>query len=128
MRHIETDEEHKSAGYSQAIEVSASGRRLLVSGQVGVAADGTLPGDIEGQTRACFENIFTILEAAGMTRENLVRHVVYATRSDKQTLAEYRSVRDEMMEGHRMTATFVGVQALAHPKLLIEIEAEAVAE
>lgn len=39
-----------------------------------------------------------------------------------------RAVRDEMMEGHLMTATFVGVQALAHPKRLIEIEAEAVAE
>jgi len=128
MRHIEPDWKHKASGYSQAIEIPASGRRLVISGQVGVDAEGNLPEDLESQTRICFRNIFDILAAAGMTKANLVRHVVYATRSDKETLKVYRSVRDEMMEGQLMIATFVGIQALAHPRLLIEIEAEAVAE
>jgi len=128
MRHIEAKGDHGSAGYSQAIEVSASGRRLIIAGQVGVDADGKLPEDLAGQTRACFRNIFDLLEAADMAPANLVRHVVYATASDKETLKTYRVVRDEMMAGHQMTATFVGVKALAHPRLLIEIEAEAVAE
>ncbi len=128
MRHIELGEKHKSSGYSQAIEVGGSGRRLLIAGQVGVDSEGNLPEDIEGQTKACFQNIFDILDAAGMSKHDLVRHVVYATQSDKETLKSYRKVRDEMMQGHLMTATFVGIQALAHPKLLIEIEAEAVAD
>lgn len=128
MRHIEPADGHPTPGYSQAIEVGASGRRLIIAGQVGIDAEGKLPEDLEGQTRACFANIFGLLKGAGMGPEHLVRHVVYATASDKETLKTYRAVRDEMMAGHRMTATFVGVKALAHPKLLIEIEAEAVAE
>jgi len=128
MRHIEPAGGHATPGYSQGVEVSASGRRLIISGQVGTEADGKLPDNLEGQTRACFRNIFAILEAAGMGPGNLVRHVVYATESDKETLKTYRAVRDEMMAGHRMTATFVAVKALAHPRLLIEIEAEAVAD
>jgi enamine deaminase RidA (YjgF/YER057c/UK114 family) len=128
MRNIDPAGSHGSSGYSQAIEVSASGRRLIIAGQVGIDSAGNLPAELEGQTRACFRNIFDLLEAADMGPEHLVRHVVYATASDKETLATYRAVRDEMMAGHRMTATFVGVKALAHPKLLIEIEAEAVAD
>ena len=128
MKCIEPGWKHATTGYSQGIEVNLSGRRLVISGQVGVDAEGNLPTELEGQTRNCFRNIFDILAAAGMAKHNLIRHVVYATRSDKETLKTYRAVRDEMMEGHLMGATFVGVQALAHPKLLIEIEAEAVVE
>ena len=37
--------------YTQAVEVTAATRTLYISGQVGVAADGSIPADAEARAR-----------------------------------------------------------------------------
>lgn len=52
---------------------------LYVSGQGAKGADGKMAADMEGQLRQCFENVKTIVEAAGLTMEHVVYAQVYLT-------------------------------------------------
>jgi 2-iminobutanoate/2-iminopropanoate deaminase len=67
----------QGAPYSQAIK---AGDLVFVSGQLGVAPDGTLVGEtIEEQAEQAFANIRAILEAAGSSLERIVKTTVYLT-------------------------------------------------
>ena len=59
--------------YTQAVEVTAATRTLYISGQVGVAADGSIPADAEAQSALAWRNLQAQLRAAGMGIENLVK-------------------------------------------------------
>lgn len=114
-----------ASDYSHGVVVPAAARRLIVAGQVGLDPDGGLADGLEAQMERCWLNLFAVLEAAGMTKRNLVKYTVYVTRSD--ATATYRAIRDRMLEGHAPPATYVVVAGLAGPDLLVEIEGEAVA-
>ena len=46
--------------------------RVLVSGQIPVTADGSVPESFEDQARLCWANVIAQMRAAGMTLDNLV--------------------------------------------------------
>ena len=50
---------------------------LYVSGQGAKNTEGRIPSDLEGQLHQCFENVKTIVEAAGLTMEHVVYTQVY---------------------------------------------------
>jgi 2-iminobutanoate/2-iminopropanoate deaminase len=52
---------------------------LYVSGQGARNTDGKIPPDLDHQLRQCFENVKTIVEAAGLTMEHVVYAQVYLT-------------------------------------------------
>jgi 2-iminobutanoate/2-iminopropanoate deaminase len=52
---------------------------LYVSGQGAKNPDGKIPPDLDHQLRQCFENVKTIVEAAGLTMEHVVYAQVYLT-------------------------------------------------
>src|SRR5215471_8058297 len=52
---------------------------LYVSGQGAKNAEGRIPPDLEQQLRQCFENVKSIVEAAGLTMEHVVYTQVYLT-------------------------------------------------
>lgn len=61
--------------YSQAIEANGL---VFVSGQLPIdAASGEMPSGIENQTRQSLENMRYILEAAGLTMDNVVKTTVF---------------------------------------------------
>ena len=113
------------ANYSHATLVPAAARWLFISGQVGVRPDGETPGSIEAQTEQAFENLMTILTAAGMSAEHLVRLNVYLT--DAADRAAYMTVRDRYVGRPPPASTLVVVQALARPEFKVEVEAVAAA-
>ena len=115
-----------ASNYSQAVEVSAGARRLIISGQIGVSADGNVADGYEAQAEQAWRNVLAILADAGMTARNLVRIIVYDVAPGN--VAAYRAIRDRMLDGHPPASTYVVVAALASPAFLTEIEAEAVAE
>ena len=78
-------------GYTHAIQISGEGRRLVISGQVGVALDGTVPSTGEGQVTQAFANLRAVLTANGMTVENIVKTTVFLT--DRGLLSTFRSAR-----------------------------------
>lgn len=112
--------------YSHGALVPAGGRRLLIAGQVGVRPDGSLEEGFEAQSRRAWSNLFAVIEAAGMKKTDLCRVTVYVTQPGL-TVA-YRTVRDEVMEGHMPPMTYIVCAGLAAPGMLVEIEGEAVAE
>lgn len=112
--------------YSHGVIVSASARRLVISGQIGINPDGSIAGGLEAQMRRCWDNLFEVLREAGMTKHNLVKITVYVTQAG--VTAQYRKMRDEVLAGHKCAATYVVIKELALPELLVEIEGEAVAE
>jgi 2-iminobutanoate/2-iminopropanoate deaminase len=107
--------------YTHAIEVPPGARWLVVSGQVGVAPDGSTPEDIGGQTENCFRNIAAILADAGMSLADVVKITVFLTREDD--IAGFRAARDRMIVEARPASTLVVVSQLVRPEWRVEIEA-----
>jgi len=73
-----------------------------------------------------WSNVFAIMFASGFEKQDLIRAVIYVTVPG--SVALYRQVRDEMLDGHLCANTYVEISALAAPQFLVEIEAEAVRE
>ncbi len=88
-------------------------------------ADGTVAKGLEAQFKQAFENIGTVLKAAGMAKTDLVKVTVFVTVPDPETVGIYRKARDQWMEGHAPAATYLVVAGLAHRDYLVEIEAVA---
>lgn len=112
-----------ASNYSQGVVVDATRRRVLVSGQCGVSADGNILSGTKAQMRQAFENVIAVVEEAGLTRQHIIKVTVYLVESDDVGL--YREVRDEMLQGHTCASTLLIVAGLAHPDWTVEIEAEA---
>ena len=110
------------SNYSQAFEVPAGARTLHVSGQVGNTLDGELPDDSVAQHEQAWRNVFAILEAAGMSKTDMVD--VLAIVNDHEQVAIYREVRDRMLEGHQCASTML-VCGLASPDWKVEIAVKA---
>lgn len=109
------------ANYSHAVEVPPNARWLYVSGQLGIAPDGTVPGSCAEQAEACFANLLAILAEAGMGPGDLVRLNAYLIDADDG--AAYMTVRDRHIAAPPPASTLLVVRALARPEFKIEIEA-----
>lgn len=109
--------------YSRAIRV---GDTVEVSGTTAVDPEGKIIaiGDIGGQVRACFAIIRNSLEDLESCLEDVVRTRLFVT--DVRTWQTVGAVHDEIMGHVAPVSSLVGVQALLHPDLLIEIEVTAI--
>ncbi len=112
-------------GYTHGLLLESVARRLIISGQVGVAPDGTVPSTGEGQITQALANLRAVLEANGMSISNLVKTTVFLT--DRALLASFRAARDAVYGGHAPCSTLLFVAGLADPRFVVEIEGEAVA-
>jgi len=112
-------------GYTYAVEIAQAERRLTISGQVGVAADGSIPDSAEGQIAQAFANLRAILDDSGMGIGNIVKTTVYLT--DRAHLAAFRAGRAAALGDHAPASTLLISSGLADPRFVVEIEAEAVA-
>ena len=109
------------ANYSHAIEVPPNARWLYVSGQLGIAPDGTVPDACAEQAEACFANFWRSLPRPGWASRDLVRLNTYLT--DAGDRAAYMAVRDRLVAAPPPASTLLVVRALARPEFKIEIEA-----
>jgi enamine deaminase RidA (YjgF/YER057c/UK114 family) len=114
-----------SSRYSHAVLVQGETRRLVISGQIGVDEDGSVPNNGEAQIAIVFRNLRTILKAHGMGIENVVKTTVFLT--DRALLPAYRAAREAVFAEHAPASTLLFVAGLADPRYVVEIEAEAVA-
>ena len=110
--------------YSQAVEAREASRTLYVAGQVGVGPDGTIPGDIGGQTSNALANLVNVLAAADMTPADIVKFTIYLT--EAANLDAFGTAAAPSLPQPPPPATLVVVKALASPEMLVEIEAIAV--
>jgi 2-iminobutanoate/2-iminopropanoate deaminase len=111
--------------YTHAIEVPSKRRLLFLSGQIGIAPDGTLADGIENQLRQVWRNIAAILSDARLKLADIVHVTTYVTRTDH--LAVHGLIRKEVLGTHRPAATGLCVTALAMPEVLCEVQVVAAA-
>jgi enamine deaminase RidA (YjgF/YER057c/UK114 family) len=115
--------------FSQAIEVKGSERVLYCAGQVSCDEEGAAlhPGNMEAQFNKALDNLETVLAKAGLGLSDLVRLNYYVT--DVPAFLEAVPVVGIRLRAAncKPTSTLLGVVRLAHPELMIEIEATAVA-
>lgn len=104
--------------YSQAVNLNGT---VFVSGQLPVnPATGTMPDGIEAQTRQAMHNIGAILEAAGLTFNDIVKTTVLL--ANMADFAAMNAVYAEFFPDNKPAR--VCFQAAALPKnSLIEIDA-----
>lgn len=118
----------KPSGYTHVV-VSAAGKTLYISGQVPVNDAGQIvgAGDLKAQTQQVYENLRYCLRFAGANFEDIVKMTTYVVNYKPSDIDIVREVRKGYLSKENPPAsTLVGVQALAHPEYMIEIEAIAV--
>lgn len=108
------------ARYSHGMEVPAGHRLVFTSGQLGIAADETIPEGVEAQARICFRNIGEILAAAGMDFSDLVRINAYVT--GREHMAGYMKVRDEFTGAPPPASTLMIVSGFTREEFVVEVE------
>lgn len=110
--------------YSHAALVEGARRRLVISGQVGVEPDGSVPTTGEGQIAQAFANLRAVLDGHGMGVADVVKTTAFLT--DRALIPTYRVARELVFAGHASASTLLVVAGLADPRWMVEIEAEAV--
>ena len=102
------------------------GDQVFLAGMTASGADGKPIGgnDMAAQMRAVMTKIKNLLEAAGSDIADVVKVTTYVTDISKRP--DITRVRPEFFSGTMPCSTLVEVKALAHPEMLIEIDAVAV--
>ena len=125
MRHLNPSSLSAPTGYSHVVEVSG-GRTIYIAGQVAFDQAGSVvgKGDFAAQATQVFENLKAALAAVGATFDNVAKVNTYVT--DMSQLQALRDIRARYYGKNAPASTLVQIQQLAHPDLMIEIEAIAV--
>jgi enamine deaminase RidA (YjgF/YER057c/UK114 family) len=111
--------------------IVATGSRLVfVAGQVAEDDQGNLVGvgDLAAQARQAFDNLGRALVAAHARPDHVAKITVFVVDYQDGHLAAIEAGRAALFGDHKPVDALVGVQALAHPGCLIEVEAIAVVD
>ncbi|TNF19854.1 MAG: RidA family protein [Rhodobacteraceae bacterium] len=100
-----------------------AGGLIVTSGQLGLAADGTIPEDTAAQAEICFANIHAILRAGGAEIADVLRFTGYVTR--REDMAAYMAVRDRWVRdlAVKPASTLLIVSGFTRPEFRVEVEA-----
>jgi len=126
---IDPEELPTPASYTQVIAATGS-RLVFVAGQVADDAQGNLvgPGDLAAQARQAFANVGHALAAAGAGPEQVAKITIFVVHHRPEYLPDISEARIAVFGDHKPADTLVGVETLAEPGYLIEIEAIAVVD
>jgi 2-iminobutanoate/2-iminopropanoate deaminase len=109
------------AAYSHQIEITEAKRWLVMSGQVGMRADGILPDDPIEQFRVALDNIQKNLQAAGLEIRDLVKLTIYL--AGEMDTDKRREISAAWLGDHKPCSTLIYVAGLATPNLKVEVDA-----
>jgi enamine deaminase RidA (YjgF/YER057c/UK114 family) len=111
--------------YTHAVAAEGARKLVYVSGQVSWDAAGAVvgKGDMRAQSEQVFRNVTAALKAAGAGWGDIVKMNGYMVGMNAERVTAYREVRQRYLkEGALPASTLVGVEALVHPDLLLEVE------
>jgi len=128
LEHLTPKGLFKPAVFTQV--VVATGRRMVfISGQVSMDAGGNLvgEGDLAGQAKQVYANLKAALDGAGAKPTDVAKLTTYVVGYRPELLPVMGAARTAVLGTADLPAsTLVGVQALAQPGYLIEVEAIAI--
>ncbi|MDQ3021464.1 MAG: RidA family protein [Bacteroidota bacterium] len=109
-------------GYSRAIKID---NRILISGTTAIE-EGRIIGEDDAylQTKTILQKIEKVLNDAGAKLEDVVRTRIYVT--DISKWEEVGKAHAEFFKDIKPVTSMVEISALIDPKMMVEIEAEAV--
>lgn len=116
------------ARYSHGVELPAGARLVRTSGQLGIAADGSVPEASEAQAAICFSNIAAILAEAGMSAADVCHVSAYV--ADRSHMQGYMTARDSFLADRTElpTSTLIVVSGFTRPEFVVEVEVWAAAK
>lgn len=129
IERINPDGLRRPPTYAPVVRVTG-GTTVYLSGQVPVNVNGDLvgEGDFAAQARQVFSNLRLALAAVGADFSSLARMTTYIVDYTPALREALGAARSEAMGDARAASTLLGVQALAVPGYLIEVEAIAVVD
>lgn len=129
LEHINPADLHTPESYTQVIAATGS-RLVFVAGQVADDARGNLVGrgSLAAQARQAFANVGRALAAAGARPEQVTKITIYVVQHQPEHLPAISDARIAVFGDHKPADTLVGVETLAEPGYLIEVEAIAVVD
>ena len=86
------------------------------------------PGDLAAQARQAFANVGRALAAGGARPEQVTKITIYVVHHRAEYLPDISEARISVFGDHKPADTLVGVETLAEPGYLIEVEAIAVVD
>jgi len=115
----------KAYGFAHGILVQEGKKMLFLSGQNGIDKEGKVVSeDFESQCNKAYENIGSIVSAAGGSFTNIVRVTAYVT--DIKNSDAFVKISSKFFKGDLCSQTLIEVRALAFPELNVELEAIAI--
>lgn len=110
------------ARYAHGVAVPDGHELVFTSGQLALAADGTVPESAEAQADLVFANVSAILGEAGAGPADVVRINAYVT--DRAHMGGYMASRDRWLaDVERLPAsTLVIVSGFTRPEFKVEVE------
>lgn len=115
---------HKPTGYTHAVK--APGCQLVfISGQVALDVKGGIvgPGDFARQADQVYRNLDEVLRASGAAFKDVVKINSYVVGLDQTKRQQLRDARAKFMgQESPPPSTLIGVQALARPEFMLEVE------
>jgi 2-iminobutanoate/2-iminopropanoate deaminase len=109
--------------YSHVVGVAPGSRRVVLSGQVGVRPDGSVPEDAGEQAAQVVRNIQAVLTSEGLTAADIVKVTTYLT--DRAGIPAWRVHRATLLGEMEPASTLLLVAGLADPRFVIEVDVEA---
>ena len=124
---INPDDRTVPTSYTQVI-AAKGGHLVFVAGQAADDTHGNLVGvgDLAVQARQAFSNVGRALAAAGARPEQVTKLTIYVVHHRPEYLPIISDGRIAVFGNHRPADTLVGVETLAEPGYLIEVDAIAV--
>jgi len=128
IRFINPETLAKPPSYTHVVEVTAPGRIVYISGQLGTDHEGHVVGDVgdfRAQAVQVFDNLKAALAAVGASFKNVVKVNSYLADIDDMPIL--REVRAPYLTPDALPAsTTLAVSGFARPSALLEIEVVAV--
>ncbi len=115
-------------GFVQANEISEHQCVVFCAGQTSMDSEGkpVHVDDMRSQLTLVLDNLEIVLQQAGLKLSNIMRLSYYTTDVDRFFEESDTFMNRLKQAGCKPASTLLGVQRLAFPELLIEIEATAV--
>jgi len=116
--------------FSEVVTISGPGKMIFLAGVGAEDENGTIgailhKGDISGQCRYAFDKVKRLLERQQATVADIVKIVAYVT--DVRFYGDYfKCLAEALGDAPRPAHTFLNINQLAHPGMLVEVDVTAV--